>query len=88
MRTIDQIQADLSIVYHAIAEVCAGRRIFKFTLGSAESNRQYEYSSPTLAELENIKLSLLQELNMAQGDTVAPVFRKAFYQTSYDKFGL
>jgi hypothetical protein len=88
MRTITEIQLDLSRCYNAIAEVTQGNRVNKFTFSSAESQQSYEMLNPTLAELEKYRDSLIDELNIVSSlDTsTTPVFAKSYFQTRYSKF--
>lgn len=89
MRTESEVQADLQRCYNAIAEITAGKRIFKFTFSSAESSQSYESTNPTLKELSDYKQLLLDELASIQSSTPTntPKFTKAYFQTVYDKLG-
>ena len=80
MRSKDEIQADLTRVETAIAEIVAGKRIINFRFGDANSQRIYGKQEVSLQDLLDYKDKLQTEMSVVEASgTTAPTFKSGFF---------
>jgi hypothetical protein len=66
MRTLTQVQADLTTVTAALQDLIAGKRITQLRVGSGEFQRHYNYQEITYDVLKSEQADLTQELAALQ----------------------
>jgi len=69
MKTKEQLSQDLLVVEDAITRLIQGKSLRKFTIGSGDFMRTYEYNDITYEMLRKLKLSIQEELANLEDST-------------------